>query len=243
MHQRQKGTIAVDIDLGRAFSFITDDEEWVTKILVGGLLLLIPIIGQFALLGYVFEVGRNVYHGSEQPLPRWNDFGNKLLQGLVHAVISFLYSLPILVPICLFVGWIVMIGTRVEEVVDEVMVGFSIAGGFLCLIPVLIVLGLLLQMLMFVAYVRYIQTESLGAALNLGDILGMFSRSLGGWFILLLINILCGFVAGLGSIGCGIGVLFTTVYAQAVFGHALGQAALQLRMQSEPGYESWNSPQ
>jgi len=54
--------------------------------------------------------------------------------------------------------------------------------------------------------------------------------NLGTWLILLLVVILAGFVGSLGVIACGVGVLFTSFYAQCVIGHSLGQTVAQLGM-------------
>jgi hypothetical protein len=70
------------MDLGRAFGFFFEDENWLNKVLIGGLLQIIPIVGQLALLGYLFEVARNVAQGNPRPLPDWSDLGTKLVKGV-----------------------------------------------------------------------------------------------------------------------------------------------------------------
>ena len=47
---------------------------------------------------------------------------------------------------------------------------------------------------------------------------------------MLVVSILAGIVGSLGSIACGVGVLFTLFYAQCVIGHALGQTVVQQGM-------------
>jgi len=42
------------MDIGRAFKFMFDDESWITKILLGGILGLVPILN-FVLYGYQLE--------------------------------------------------------------------------------------------------------------------------------------------------------------------------------------------
>ena len=41
------------MDIGKAFSFVFDDEQWVTSILIMGLLILVPIHGSIVLIGYM----------------------------------------------------------------------------------------------------------------------------------------------------------------------------------------------
>ena len=57
------------MDIGRSFSYILEDEDWWKKVLIGGLLTLIPIIGPFYGLGYLLEAIKNVISGREVPLP------------------------------------------------------------------------------------------------------------------------------------------------------------------------------
>jgi len=40
------------MDFGKAFSFVFEDEDWIKKIGVGGLISLIPVIGVFLVLGW-----------------------------------------------------------------------------------------------------------------------------------------------------------------------------------------------
>ena len=85
------------MDIGKAFSFVFEDEEWVGKVLIGGLISLIPLIGQLAVLGYALKVAQNVAQGNPRPLPRWNEFGDHLMRGLYDFVIRLVYALPVVV--------------------------------------------------------------------------------------------------------------------------------------------------
>ena len=68
------------MDIGKAFSFVFEDEEWVSKILIGGLIALIPLVGQLVVLGYALKVAQNVAQGSPRPLPR-SKFSSKVGSG------------------------------------------------------------------------------------------------------------------------------------------------------------------
>ena len=57
------------MDIGGAFSYVFEDEDWIVKILLGAAILLIPIFGQLALVGYGIAILRNVKAGKPQPLP------------------------------------------------------------------------------------------------------------------------------------------------------------------------------
>ena len=103
------------MDIGRSFSYITEDQEWWKKVLLGGLISLMPIVGQLYVLGYVLETLKNVIAGREVPLPEiGEDFGGKLVKGLLLWVITFVYFLPLtLLSTCSGVGSSIFTGKTV----------------------------------------------------------------------------------------------------------------------------------
>lgn len=205
------------MDLGKAFSFPFDDEQWVTSILLGGLIFLIPVVGQIALIGYMLETARNVAMGSPRPLPKWDSFGEKLRLGFGAFVISLAYALPSIL---------------IAILVACASVGLGAAGGedsagavvlvTFCAMPIIFILALVSAPLILVGWVRYLQTGSIGAGLQFAEVIATVRQDLGGWLVLWLLSILCSLVASVGSIVV-IGFIFTYPYSQAVMGHLLGQ--------------------
>ncbi len=212
------------MDLGRAFSYVFDDENWLTVILIGGLLLIVPIFGQLVLLGFMLTAARNVMQGNPNPLPRWDNLGDKFVQGLYALGIQLVYALPIIIPIILLSCVAGVLGAGAGD--SDAAVA-TIGGLFFCLIPILIIAGLVLQIFGLAATVRYLQTGAFGSAMQFGEVISMVRSDIGGWVVLWLLQLLCGIVASAGSIVFGVGALFTTVYSQAVFGHLLGQTVLK----------------
>jgi hypothetical protein len=212
------------VDIGKAFSFVFDDEGWVSKVLIGGLIALIPIVGTFVVSGYGYKVAQNVARGVERPLPDWSEFGDALMRGLIGFVISLVYTLPVaLLGIVLAV-----ITAGAAAAAGDERGGAAVGGLFVCLVPIMIILGLICGAAALAAVARYLATDDFGQAFKFGEVLASLRNNLGAWVMLLLVAILAGFVASLGIIACGIGVLFTSFYAQAVIGHALGQTIRQL---------------
>lgn len=208
------------MDIGKAFSFPFEDEQWLSSILICGVLMLVPIVGWLAIAGYALETARNVMQGNPRPLPKWNNFGEKLSLGFGWFVITIVYALPAvllsLVSACLFIP--------VAVSGDDAAVAAAV-GTFLCLTGLTILLSLALAPFVLAATVRYIQTGSLSAAMQFSEVLALVRADLAGWVVLWLLSLLCSFVGQLGTYII-VGIFFTLPYSQAVFGHLLGQRAI-----------------
>ena len=231
------------MDIGKAFSFVFEDEEWVSKILIGGLIAVIPLVGPLAVMGYALKVAQNVAQGNPRPLPRWGQFGDHLMRGLYDLVIRLVYALPVLIVGALFacVAGLAGGGASSERAAERVGAVFGLLG--ICLVPIMLVLGFAIALFAFGALGRFVATNSLGAALRIGEVVGMVRKGLGAWAMVLVVAILAGFVGSLGAIACGVGALFTGFYAQCVIGHALGQTVVQQGMAAgDPAPVSYGPP-
>jgi len=214
----------VPVDIGKAFSYVFEDGGWVSKVLIGGLIFLIPIIGQLVVSGYSYKVAQNVARGAERPLPEWNEFGDALARGFFGAVITLVYVLPVIL-----LGLILAIVTAGSAAASgDERAGGAVAGLSVCLFPLLFILGIVCGVPALTAIARYLATDNVGEAFRFGEVLASLRANLGAWVMLLLVAILAGFVSSLGLIACGVGVLFTSFYAQCVIGHGLGQTIRQI---------------
>lgn len=210
------------MEIGRTLSFITEDDEWIVKVLIGGALLLIPIIGQLAVVGYMIQVGRNVYLGVERPLPRWSEFGSMLIRGLHHLAIVLVYFIPYILATFLLICVTSGVGITMDDSSSETVA--SIIGIMSCVLtPILLLLALAGGVLSTAALGRYIAADQLSAAFEFGEVFALLRNHIGLWFLVLVVSILSGFVAMLGIIACGIGVFWTAFVAYAMQGHAVGQ--------------------
>jgi hypothetical protein len=215
------------MDIGKAFSFVFEDERWVSKVLLGGVLLFIPIVN-FAVFGYMLKVAQNVAQGNPRPLPEWGEFGDHFMRGLYWFVIQVVYQLPTIILYVLFFCVIAAAGGAADSQRSSGAGAIGALG--LCLLPLIILLALLGAFLGYVAAGRYVVTNTLSEAFKFSEVIAMARGNLGAWLMLLVVVILAGFVGSLGIIACGVGVLFTNFYAQCVIGHALGQTVGQLGM-------------
>ena len=205
------------MDFGKAFTFVFEDEDWVKKIALGGLLSLIPVIGIFLVIGYGLEVTKRVIKGDAEVLPDWSDFGGYLTKGFLVFLIVFVYMLPVfLIQACTSIPFLF------DKPDDTLTAIFTIVT--ICFGCFTFLYSLAAYLVLPAAVGRYAATGELGEAFKLGAIFGMVKDNLGTYGMVLLGGIIASLVASLGSIACVIGVLFTMVYSMAVNGHLWGQA-------------------
>lgn len=76
--------------LKTALSTVHRDRQWWQKSLIGGALWL-TIVGYPFVEGFQIESIENTNNGYPSPLPRWNDFGTKAVQGLFSFVLDFFF--------------------------------------------------------------------------------------------------------------------------------------------------------
>ena len=212
------------MEIGRSFTYITEDQDWVKKVLLGGVITLIPIVGPFFAFGYMLETMKNVIAGRETPLPEIDDFGGKLVEGLKAWVVSFVYALPlILFAMCGQAGNLIPALTQnvdpdVLETLATVSIGLSVCCG--CL---LLLYAVLMGLIMPFALGRYSETGQVGAAFRVGELFEMLKNNVGLAFIVLLVNGLAASAAMLvGMIACGVGLFFAMFYAQLVMAFLYG---------------------
>ncbi|RMF51185.1 MAG: DUF4013 domain-containing protein, partial [Bacteroidetes bacterium] len=174
------------MNLTRAFSFVFDDPDWWKIILVIGLLQFIPIIGQIALIGCLLQTARAVAQGNSQPLPRLNQLGTVLSEGIYGLLIAIVYYLPILAIVCILSC--ILVAIIVASGNNDPQPGIFF-GLLLCLNLILIPLILITQLLLIIGNSRYVQTGSVEAALQVGEVFTLLRRNPAEWLILWLLSI------------------------------------------------------
>ena len=84
------------MDIMKSFTYMFEDRRWISKLLLGYLVSLVPILN-FALTGYVTQTIKNVERKEPEPLPEWDEFGKFFKNGFFMTVAAFVYSLPLIV--------------------------------------------------------------------------------------------------------------------------------------------------
>lgn len=205
------------MDVGKSFRFVFDDKDWVSKLLLGLLVSIVPILN-LAWYGYLVQMIRNVSQGNESPLPDWSDFGDKFVKGLVLAVATFIYSLPILAIIIIMAigGVMADISTdgNLTDTVASVFAGVGILFG--CLI---LLYALALTFYLPAVYIHYSREETFGSCFEVGKVYKLvsahISEYLTAWVVMLLFGIVLGILSS---------ILFTILFAIICIGWILAVA-------------------
>jgi hypothetical protein len=80
------------VDLEYALKFPTKDREWKRKVLIGGVLNIIPVVN-FLSIGYAYRLFRTGMERRYPGLPEWENWGDLFVQGLIVFLIGLIYNL------------------------------------------------------------------------------------------------------------------------------------------------------
>jgi hypothetical protein len=228
----------LSMDVAKAFTFVTEDERWMSKIGIGALVSLVSflIIPIPLLVGYLVGITRNVKKGVERPLPEWDDFGTLFKDGLSVMVGQLVYTLPFWVIMCIALVASVGLGGLTETNVNEDMV----AAGFMATWGLVTCLSLIFFVVLFflspAIVLQYVKTNELSAMFRFRDVVAIARNNVGDIVIAalasfaasLVISIVLGVFSAIPIIGwCGGPIIGIAVgpYLTAVTGHLYGQIA------------------
>ena len=223
------------MDVGKSVGYVFEDQKWTNKLLIGMLVSIVPIVN-FALLGWVIDIMRNVSQRQATPLPEWSDFGEKFVKGAILFVVSLIYSIPLLLLTCpaFFLPFTRGDFTREGQ---QALTGL-LAGTSLFLGCVLFIYALLISFLLPAIFLNFARKGTFAACFEFREIWRIMSKNLSdyivAWLIIIVVGIAASFIIGIvGTIlafipCCGwilAWILFgvTTVWILAVFGHLFGQ--------------------
>ena len=187
------------MDIGKSFTFVTEDEKWLEKLGLGALISAVPVLN-FAWTGFMVDIMRNVAADDAKPLPDWSDLGEKFVKGLVVTVAGFIYALPAILVGCLlfglaFVPVIAVSGQGESGANPDLALGTSallIAVG--CCLGLY---GLLLSFVFPAVMINYSRQGTFGACFRFGEIMGLVTANLGAYVTAWAMSIAAGFLVGL----------------------------------------------
>ncbi len=216
------------VDFGRSFTFVTEDPDWIKKILIGGVFALAcaVLVGIPFVLGYFSRTLRNVVAGEPRPMPEWDDLGGIFNEGLRLTAVYLVYALgavAILAALgCVVVAPVMLISGGGQRHFSE---AFGVLGGLG--IVALYGLGLLASLALYVYMPAALARSALRGTVADGfawrEILGFIAANLANYLITLVIYLLASFVAQFGFLLCCVGVFPAAFWSYMVLAVALGQ--------------------
>lgn len=224
-----------EFDFERAFSFLFKDPDWAKKVLLGGVIMIIPILGAIWVLGHCARLAQNVARDVEYPMPDW-DFGRDVGLGFKVFIAGLVWALPFIVIMFVALGGAIVAaesGGASED--DIIMVSYLIQ----CLsIPV----SLIMQVWLPTVWIHVAMTETIGAGFQFSRLYEFIRANPKPYFLAVIVQFLANMVAGLGYIACVIGVFFTIAASMMIAWHAIGQVWRidQLRRGASPATEAFD---
>lgn len=214
-----------DLQISRAFTFLTDDPRWWLKMLIGSLFMVasILVVPVFFVLGYQVAIIRAVAAGDDGGLPEWDDLGRKFKDGAALFLVWLLYSLPMLVVIALVVVLGVFVGSPTGGTGRAYAMGIAIVA-FVIGWLLVIAYGLLLRLVSPGFAGIFAKTGRVRQALQVGTLTGLVRADFKAYLLVFLTTaFVTSTIAFLGVFACCLGAFVTAFYAAVVNAHLIGQ--------------------
>ncbi|MCX7623137.1 MAG: DUF4013 domain-containing protein [Thermomicrobium sp.] len=213
------------MDLGRAFTYPFQDPQWVKKLAIALVMLIIPIVGWLILFGYMLTIARRVALQQEPVLPEWDDFGAYLSLGARGALVYVVWILPVLILSGCVQPFLEFLASSDSR--SSVPVAFGVLS--FCVGCLAFLLSLLLSYVLPLPLSRLAVTDRIGSAFAFGDIVQEVRLVATDLLLVLFISaIIAPFIALLGFLLCVVGVLATILYAYLLQVHLWGQVRHKL---------------
>jgi hypothetical protein len=198
----------------KSFTYIFEDPDWFSKLILPMLCSLIPIVGPLVMAGYTTHLIRNVAAREPRPLPQLN-FGEDLARGFKWFVVMLIYVIPLILLIVLMVVPVSASSEKAPAIAIIISIFF---GG------IILAYFVFLWLLMPLAQAHFAVNGTISSGLAVTKFAKMFSRNAAEWLLVLAGGLLAGLIAPIGGILFFIGALMTSTYAGLMVSHLIGQA-------------------
>lgn len=222
------------IDFGRSFTFVTQDPDWLKKVLVGGAFALacMILVGIPFVLGYFSRTLRNVAAGTRPELPEWDDLGGIFEEGLRLTAVYVVYTLGIVVLIGVFAA-AVLVPVFVVSGGGEPSDALAALGalGIVALYGVILLVSLATALYLPAALARSALRGSVSDAFDWRENLEFIKANLANYALSLVSYLVAGFLSQFGILLCCVGVFPAAFWSYLVLAAALGQT---VRLSARP---------
>ena len=195
-----------------AFTWPARDPEWLTKVLIIGLILLIPIAGAINGIGWMLATLDRLRAGDEALAPANLSY---IGRGFRLFVVNLVYGLAIvLVAAAIYVPALLIASSQSQGSANPALVSLAIVLSLLAFSVA--TLGTLALNFALPSIVLATDRDGIRGGLRVSAVLRRSRINVANTLIAGLMLIAAGFVGSLGIVLCGIGVLFTLAYALAM---------------------------
>ena len=195
-----------------AFAWPLRDPEWLPKLVVIALTLLIPIAGAINGLGWMLASLDGLRAGEERLAPANLRY---IGRGLPLFVVNLVYFLGVaLVAALIYVPAVTVATSQSQGSANPALVSLAILLSLLAFSVA--TLGSLALNFAMPSIVLATDREGIRGGLRLSAVLREARANISNTLIAGLMLIAAGFVGSLGMVACGVGILFTTAYALAM---------------------------
>jgi len=166
------------MEFGRAFTFVFEDKDWVSKLVMTVVMVfasLIPIVGLLAvcaLLGYIADITKNVRNGHPRPLPKWTDYGNRITRGAYVLLATVIYNLPLLLLSILMYSFSSILG-------ESLFGGLAYVLIFACMLPILLIYQFVAWSMLAIGLIQFGETGDNGVFYRFGKLFRVIQYNTG----------------------------------------------------------------
>jgi hypothetical protein len=238
------------MDLNKAFSYQFEDKQWISKLGISAVILLVPILN-FAVSGYIVGIMRNVMDNSAEILPNWDDLGKKFTDGLILFTAGLIYALPLIIiflPIGIMSAGGLISGNDNLQGIGHI---FSGAGSVLlyCFLCLIIIYGLALSVVYPAILVMFARKGTFASCFKLREAFDIVRKNAGPFFTawIMYIAIAIGLSFASGIIGLFVGWIpcfgfivslitsfGSTIYMLTIYAYLFGQFGKVADGQNQP---------
>jgi hypothetical protein len=195
-----------------AFAWPFRDPEWVQKLLIIALTLLIPVVGSINGLGWMLASLDRLRAGEDRLAPASLRY---LGRGIRLFAVELVYAIGItVIALVIFLPAVAMSVKQGQGSANSALIAAAVLLNLIGF-SAITVLSLALTFAM-PAIVLATDHGGVGAGINVGAIVRRSRMNLSHTLIAGLMLIAASFVGSIGALVCGVGVLFTSAYALAM---------------------------
>jgi hypothetical protein len=216
------------LDFGRGLKFVTEDPDWIRKILIGGAatLLSVLIVGAPLVAGYWVRLVQRTARGESRPLPEWDDLGALFMDGLRALGIHLAHVFAIVLPLMLAAMGFALVSGAARSADGAGDALGALAGlGFFAIYAVFWVALLLLMLYVPAALTRFAISGRFAAGFEPVANVAFIRRNLMNYALSIVLYFVVSFVAQFGVVLCCVGVFPAAFWAACIMAWALGETA------------------